>query len=190
MVFNKLPVLDKGFVAFVASGMDDKTLAKLFQHYNKGNINPEFIRMATVTLVFKCPLFVNMFLYRFGLNIVGVEPADSNKEIEFFTPDEGQIRTTEGMDATEIRKHMEYMTGVLKVTQAGYVKDGCDHFVSQVNLPISVYNEVVVSGTLDQWIRFFRSKNLPSPIESYRQTSYNIVKADFRNLDQLMNKVI
>lgn len=189
MVFNEIPVLDKGFVAYVSSNMDSKILGKLSQHYFKGKVNPELFELASVTITMRCPIFVNLFLQRFNFKIISVNPAHrSEDDIETYVPDQSSIKTKDCTEYEEIHKHMGYMAENLLVTHKGYLADKCDHFISQVNLPIGTYNEIIVHGSLAQWINFLNAKNLPIPLESYRKTCFDILKADFRNIQQFVRK--
>lgn len=190
-LFNSSPVLDKGFVSYVHVGLPTKQMNKLSHHYFKASLPANLIKLASATLILKCPLFVNLYLTQnFDLTLIPVVGAGEEAKIETYVPNEGDIRATDVVVSKEIREHIEETASALEVTSKGYEKDGCDHFIAQVNLPISVYNEVIASGSLDKWIRFMKQKNLPAPIEAYRKAVYDSIKADFPNLEQLLTKVI
>jgi hypothetical protein len=61
---------------------------------------------------------------------------------------------------------------------------GCDTFISQIICPISMYNEIMVSGSLKAWTSFTNRKNLPSTIEPYRQAVENILLTHWHFLDE------
>lgn len=190
-LFNQIPVLDKGFVGYVSVGLPTKEMNKLSHHYFKANIPRELIDLGTVTLIMKFPMFVQLHLIQeYGLKVINAQPATSEPKIETYTPTVSDIGSGDTSLSQDIVEHMEQTANSLEVTVKGYQRDGCDHFVSQVNLPIGVYNEAIVHGSISQWVRFLKRKNLPKPVAAYQEAVFQIIKADFPNLNLLMNKVV
>ena len=64
--------------------------------------------------------------------------------------------------------------------------DGCDKFVSQVMTPISVYSELIVHASLTTWVRLISKKNLPKPVELYRQAIEEFLRSAWSNLDDYL----
>src|SRR5690606_10540428 len=83
MLLNKNTVLDKGFVAPLSFNGGGKLLQDLQDHYFKANVNLKLLNIASATLVIKCPLFVQLNLSQYGLDIIST-PSDG---VEAYTPD-------------------------------------------------------------------------------------------------------
>ena len=190
-IFNQVPVLDKGFVAYVSVGLPTKEMNKLSHHYFKAQLPRELIDFGNITMVIKCPLFVKVYLMQeFGINMLNVQPADKQATIETYLPNVAEIGCNEVTTSQDIREHMDQTSQALEITVKGYQDDGCDHYISQVNLPLSVYNEVIANGNLPQWVRFLKKKNLPKPVAAYQEAIFQLIKADYPNINLLMNKVV
>lgn len=190
MQLNKIPVLDKGFVAGISFAMPNKILSTVKSFYFKNNFAPQLYKYANATLILKCPLFINFALYKFNFDILTLNANSDDGLVETYIPNEGEIGGTDVNTAKDIKDAMEQTSSALKLSAEAFVMDGCDNFVAQVNLPISVYNEVMVSGSLELWLKFTKQKNLPKPIESYRQVIEDVLRAQWPNLKQMQQKVV
>jgi hypothetical protein len=65
--------------------------------------------------------------------------------------------------------------------------DGCDLFIAQVNYPLSVYNTIIVSGSLSQWLDYINREGLPTPIEQYRRAIEAAILAEWDMTWELVN---
>ena len=190
MQLNKIPVLDKGFVAGISFSMSSKTLSTVQSFYFKSNFAPQLYKFANATLILKCPLFINMFLSRYDFKTLTLNANSDDGLVETYVPNESEIGATDVVTSQNIKESIEQAAEALKLSSEGFVMDGCDNFIAQVNLPISVYNEIMVSGSLESWLRLTKQKNLPKPIESYRQVIEDILRAQWPNLKQMQQKVV
>ena len=182
MLLNKLNVLDKGFVAPVAFVGNGKLLQDLQDHYFKTKTNLKLLEIASATLIIKCPLFVQLNLSQYGLNII-TTPSDS---VEAYIPNISMIEGESLDDREEIRTYIEMTTQALLLNQKGITMDGASRFTAQLLTPITVYNELIVSGKLNNWLSFLRQNKLPKELEMYRKSVQDTLSSEWRNIEALM----
>lgn len=175
-MFNKIPVLDKGFVALLGSSPSDEFI-RAVMYDNEAT----FLRMATASLIVKCPLFVQLHLGRFDLNLTCIVSKEAPAEA--YVPTEAEVQAKDLETSQMIAADISNTTAALLINPSAYQFEGCDQFVSQVISPISVYNELVVNGTLKQWIDFTtQTQKLPEAIEAYRKVVEDILIAEWDTL--------
>jgi hypothetical protein len=176
MLLNKLPVLDKGYVALVSSSNNGETLKNI-----KGLVDlplHELVEISSLTLAIKAPLFVQLYLSKFQFKIWNI----LQEKPEAFTPDVTDINCPDHAVGTMIANDMAVTTAALLINPKAYQKDGCDYFISQVITPISVYNELVVHGTLKQWLEFTQSMaDVPKPIQGYILAVSDIIRNEWKH---------
>lgn len=182
MLLNKINVLDKGFVAPLSFSGNGKLLQDIQDHYFKTKTNLKLLDISSATLVIKCPLFVQLNLSQYGLNII-TTPSDS---IEAYIPDLSSIDGETLEDKTEIANYIKITTEALLLNHQGIVMDGGSRFTAQLLTPITVYNELIVSGKLANWITFIKQKKLPKELEVFRAAVEDILSSEWRNLDQFL----
>jgi hypothetical protein len=176
MLLNKIPVLDKGYVALISSvnatdvmvDIKDEFFAGELLNKDDSNILSE---MANMTLAIKCPLFVQLNLAKFGLKILTTR----DSKVEAYVPNETEILAPDLQTNRVIASNMFRTSEALLINPLAFQKDGCDRFISQILSPISVYNTLVVHGTLNQWVKFCEQDKLPRPIEAYRSVVTDMV---------------
>ena len=183
MLLNKLTVLDKGFVSLVASSCDGLSLREFKSELFRGQLHSDFLKIASATLYIKCPLFIQLQLSKFGFIITSI-PSPENK-LEVYVPDETEIGSpsleTNRLISDDIYKTSE----ALLINPTAYQQDGCDRFMSQMLMPINLYTEILVHGTLEQWLIFLAQEKLPKPAESYLTTIQGILLCEWDNLKEL-----
>jgi len=181
MLLNKILVLDKGYVALISSSNTTQTMLDIKKEF----FNDEALDkddtlvvsdIANMTLAVKCPLFVQLNLSKFGFRILN---SKINKA-EAYVPNETEIHSSELETNRVIADDMKRTTEALLINPLAYQKDGCDRFVSQIMSPISMYNTLIVHGTLNQWMAFCQQDKLPKPIESYRISISDILTAEWK----------
>lgn len=182
MVLNKVKVLDKGFVAPLSSNITGKQLQQIQDEYFRTKVNMKLLNLCSATIVIKCPLFVQLNLSQYGLNIVST-PSD---DVEAFIPDLTMIEGDSLEDRQHLHQYIKATTEALILNQKGMPMDGADELTAQMLTPINTYNEIIVHGGLREWINFLNQKKLPDAIEKYRSTVFDILRADWGNLDKLM----
>lgn len=174
MLLNKLPVLDKGYVALISSSNNGEVLKNI-----KLLADVPFAELASIsslTLAVKCPLFVQLYMSKFSFRIFNIQ----QDQVEAFQPDFTDVQGIDIETSTIIADDILRTTAALLLNPKSYQKDGCDRFISQVITPISVYNELVVYGSLEQWVRFSESQGLPKPIQVYADMVKEIVRNEWK----------
>ena len=185
MILAEQPVLDKGWIALTAHSNEGKELQDLQHTYFKTEIQPTFLEIANATFIFKCPLFVQLNLSKFYFKLINIP----SEEIESYIPSLSDIGTGSNDDDMFMMNYLRQTTDSLVMNSKALPFDKCDPFIAQTLMPVSVYNKVVVHGTLLQWLKFLKQKNLPKPIESYRSQVQEALKAQWKNIDTLIKMV-
>lgn len=179
MLLNKLPVLDKGYVAILDSSLSGKVLKEIESEHFKGKINIELLDVATLTLQIRCPIFFQVYLQQRKLQTVNV----IEQNVECYTPDVSEINTGDPATDKEITDHISNTTKALLMTSKAYEQDGLNKFMSHAMIPVSVYNTVIVAGPLTEWIKLVNSKRkLPYPIQAYVDVIKDAVEAEWPKL--------
>lgn len=176
---NKIPVLDKGFVTLLSSSMDSKLFAEVSSQFMNGeSVDSRILDANTVHMLVKCPLFVQLSFGDVGLTCF----SQRQSYIEIYSPTVNEIGAKTLKDSEDIAEHMKQTSDALIVNSQTYKMDGCDTFISQINSPISVYNVLLVTGTLSQYVKYCSKKNLPRSIEAYRAAIKDILLANWNSL--------
>lgn len=182
MLLNKVKVLDKGFVAPLSVNITGKELQDIQDTYFRTKINMKLLSLCSATIVIKCPLFVQLNLSQYGLDIIST-PSD---DVEAFIPDLTMIKGDSLEDRQRMQEYISATTEALILNQRGMPMDGADELTSQMLTPINTYNEIIVHGNLRNWVDFLNQKKLPDAMEKYRSTVFEVLKADWGNLHKLM----
>lgn len=157
-LLNKINVLDKGWIALTEA---------YSVKFNNAN--------SWANMRVRCPLFVQLLFGECGLQTKSI----SQKAVDAYIPDLNEICSKSNESDRNIRDSMIETTHALLNNPKSYQFEGCDHFIAQINVPISVYNEFEAVGTLDRWALLTRRKHLPSPIEAYRKIIADVLLAEF-----------
>lgn len=176
MLLNKIPTLDKGFVAFVESMNNGDKLKALSLEFFKSTDITNVVDMAQLTLVIKCPLFVHLNLSKFDLRIVST-PTNT---IEAYIPNLGEIGGQDRETNRLIADDIERTTEALLINPKSYQSDGCDRFISQVMTPINVYTTLIVQGSYKEFQRFCNQASVPEPVKSYTVAVKSIIDMEWR----------
>lgn len=139
-------------------------------------MDERLLSVPTVHIKMKCPLFVQMVFPEYNLNYVVKRSPDKP---EAFIPTVAEVSAQTLEDSEAIQADMERTTRALLLNPAAYQQDFCDPFISQVISPISVYNVIVVSGALSDWLRFVNNISMPGPIEAYRKAVEAVITAEY-----------
>ena len=176
---NKIPVLDKGFVTLLSSSMDSKLFEEVSSQFMNGqSVDPRILDINTAHMLIKCPLFVQLSFSDIGLSCI----SQRQSSIEVYHPNVNEIGAKTLKDSEEIADHMKQTSDAIIMNSGTYKMDGCDTFISQINSPISVYNILLVTGTLSQYVKYCSKNNLPQPIEAYRAAIKDILLANWNSL--------
>jgi hypothetical protein len=128
---------------------------------------------------------VQLNLSQYNLNII-TTPSDN---VEAYVPDVSMIEGESLEDRQEIARYIELTTEALLLNHKGLAMDGSSRFTAQLLTPITIYNELIVSGKLINWIQFIKQKQLPKELELYRKSVEDILSVEWRNIDSLMRSM-
>ena len=177
MLLNKIPALDKGYVALIDVCMGQSMMDAVRDEFFGAQEHRDAHRLSYMTLAIKCPLFLNVYFSTYGLDMLRTIP---DKAIECYLPDVGDIAAPNAYDGQSIAEDIKRTSDILMVNQKAYKADGCDHFTSQVLMPISTYTTMLVGGKYKEWERFCAQANLPKQIEAYRRAVEQIITNEWR----------
>jgi hypothetical protein len=173
-MLNEIPVLDKGYVALFSKSMSREQLLSIQTQYFRSKANSGMLDLPKIHMEIKCPLFVQISLTE---SLSSVSRATGKPEA--FVPSVNDISAQDLETSELISKDINQTTQALLMNPKSYQMDGCDIFISQVISPISVYNTLLVSGTLSQWISYVNKTGLPAPIEQYRKVIKEILLSEY-----------
>mgnify|MGYP001222895835 CR=1 FL=1 len=176
MLLSKIPVLDKGFVALIDSCNTTAKLREMGQEFFGGEYPTSLEELGSMTVVMKCPLFVQLALSKFNLKVIN---ADSGP-IEAYLPNAGDISAPSVADGQAIADDISRTTDALIINPKAYQADGCDRFVSQVLSPISIYTTIIVSGSYSEWCKFAYDERYPRQIKAYSNGIGQILEAEWK----------
>jgi len=180
-LLNEHPVLDKGYVALHSCAPSGLELLQLSKEFFRGRWDDRLLNTAVAHVKIKCPLFVQLMLSEHGLASVAQRVTSKP---EAFVPNVSQVNAKDLEASEAIQRDIEQTTAALLLNPSAYQSEHCDLFISQVISPISVYNVLIVSGSLAQWLSFLSQRGLPSPIEAYRKATENVLFAEFAPLKE------
>lgn len=178
-LLSKTPVLDKGYVAHYSSSPSGQDLTDLSREFFRGVFDERLLSCGVMHLLVKCPLFVQMTFPENGLTYI-VQRAEAKAEA--FIPNVAEVgaQTLEASEA--IQKDIQGTTEALLLNPRAYQSENCDLFISQVISPVSVYNTILISGNLTQWMSYVTHTRAPAPIEAYRRAVESVLFAEFPQL--------
>jgi hypothetical protein len=176
MLINKLPCLDKGYVAYLDSSGNSSKLKDVALEFFKRTDGKFLTDLSTLTVVMKCPLFVQLNLSTVGLKIISV-PAS---EVEAYVPNVGEIGSPNHETNKTIAEDMYRTTEALLINPRAYQHDGCERFVSQVMTPISAYTTLIVHGSYNEWRRFCDQNGMPSSTAAFANAVKQIMSMEWR----------
>lgn len=179
---NEIPVLDKGYVALFSSSMSREELLHVKRFFFKNQITDQLLSKVHLHAEIKCPLFVQL-----SLSEQLSTTTKAGSKLEAFIPAVNDVKAADLETSEMIAKDIEQTTEALLLNPKAYQMDGCDIFISQMISPISVYNTVLVSGSLKHWINYANQKGLPAPIEEYRKVIEHVIRAEYDFLWELFD---
>lgn len=175
-LLNEIPTLDKGYVAIHSCAPSGKELAPLCKEFYKSKYHRDIEHLVQVVFKIKCPLFVQLNFTSFNLRTVTSKDVVA---IDAFVPTIVEINAQNLEASTAIQEDIERTTHALLLNPKAYQSEHCDRFVSQIITPISVFNTLLISGSLAEWTRFIKQTGLPKPIEVYRKAIVEALFAEF-----------
>lgn len=183
MLLNKINLLDSGHVALISSSNVGVRLKELADEFFLADLHDSFLDIATLTIYVKCPLFVQLYLSRYDLKIITVQP--KSEELQAYKPDLTDVGAPDRLDSEAIADDINRTTEALLINPKAYQADGCDRFTSQVIMPISVYTELIVHGSLRAFLDLLKDQPRPKAIAVYKDAINDIVVAEWNQLPQV-----
>lgn len=180
MLLNKIPVLDKGYVALIDSCNTTAKLREMGQEFFGGEYPTSLEELGNMTVVMKCPLFVQLLLSKFNLKVINAETGLSSNEQEAYIPNPGEIGARERLDSEAISDDISRTTDALLINPKAYQADGCDRFMSQVTTPLNVYTTLIVHGSYSEWCKFAYETRVPRPVGAFTMALQQIIEAEWK----------
>ena len=179
MLLNKIPVLDKGFVAVVSSSNTYASLKNLSEEFFDGESADSLKELGTLTLVIKCPLFVQLNLSKYNLKVINTYQLSS--ELEAYIPNAAEVSASDLKTSEDIADDLSRTTAALLINPRAYEADGADRFISQIITPLNVYTTLIVHGAYTDWCAFSQAQaNIPMPIKMYHEAVKQIIDSEWK----------
>ena len=134
MLLNKIPVLDKGYVALLDSCNTTSKLREIGAEFYGGEYPTSLEELGSMTVAIKCPLFFQLYLSKFNLKVID---GNNSTPLEAYIPNPGEVGAPERLDAEAISDDISRTTDALLINPKAYQADGCDRFISQLTTPIN-----------------------------------------------------
>lgn|GEM_PF-3986920 len=176
MLLNKIPCLDKGYVALISSACNGVRLNEVRDEYFGAHDTPALKKFGYMTVAFKCPLFVQTNLSQFNLAILPGRAV----ELEAYVPNAGEIGSRDRQLNEEIADDISRTTDALLINPRAYIADGADRFVAQILTPVSCYTTLIVGGTYNEWLQYIQQRSVPAPLISYINGIKQIMDAEWK----------
>lgn len=183
-MLNEIPALDKGYVALLSCSMSGSSFLSLKKDFFRDKLDSRLLDIPVIHLKIKCPLFVQLTFAEYSLKYI---TSRTQGRPEAYIPTVADVKAVDLEASEAISQDIESTTNALLINPRAYQMEGCDLFISQVISPISVYNVIVVSGTLSQWLSYISQTNLPAPIEAYRARIEEAVMSEFHFLKETLS---
>lgn len=177
MLLNKIPVLDKGFVALIDSCNTTSKLREMGTEFFGGEYPTTLEDLGSMTVAIKCPLFFQLFLSKFQLKVIN---ANISTSTEAYTPNATEIGAATATDSAAISDDIARTTDALLINPKAYQADGCDRFVSQIITPLNVYTTLIVQGSYKEWCSIAFTEKAPAPIKAYMTAIQQIIEAEWK----------
>jgi hypothetical protein len=178
MLLAKIPVLDKGFVALISSCNTTQVLREIDQEFFFGKYPTVLEELGSMTVVMKCPLFVQLDLSKFNFKIINAESAEVQPDA--YIPNASQIGGSDIGTNQTISDDISRTTAALLINPIAYAADGSDHFISQVMTPINVYTTIIVQGSYKEWCAYAYIRKVPGPIKAYTMALQQIIDCEWK----------
>lgn len=180
MLLNKIPILDKGYVALIDSCNTTQKLRDMGSHFYGGEYPVDLENHGYLTLAIKCPLFVQIHLSKFNLRITDANSNNGLSHPEAYLPNAGEIGCPQRLDNEAISDDIARTTDALLVNPKAYQSDGANRFISQIISPINIYTTLIVSGSYKDWVEYIQPYMCPQPIKAYREAIENIIAVEWK----------
>jgi hypothetical protein len=181
VLLNKIPCLDKGYVALIDSCNTTQKLRDIGEEFFFGTYPTSLEEFGSMTVVMKCPLFIQLNLSKYNFRVINAL-STAESDIEVYRPNAGEIMSKERSTSETIAADISRTADALIINPTAYMADGCDRFISQLLTPINTYTTLIVQGSYSEWCKFAyqRPSPLPKPIEAYTIVLQQIITAEWK----------
>lgn len=182
MLLNKIPVLDKGYVALLDSSMTTSKLREVGAEFYGGEYPVALQSLGTLTIAIKCPLFYQLYLSKFNVRIIDANNKNEDSVVDAFLPTGSEIGCRERLDGEAIADDISRTTNALLVNPSAYQSDGADRFISQIITPLNVYTTLIVQASYDEWCNLAcrQQAKLPTSITMYNTAIEQIISVEWK----------
>src|SRR5665213_1954810 len=132
MLLNRIPVLDKGYVALIDSCNTTSKLRDMGQEFFGGEYPTSLEQLGSLTVIMKTPLFVQINLSKFNLRIINADANAMATTPEAYIPNAGEVGAKERLNSESISDDISRTSAALLINPKAYQADGCDRFISQL----------------------------------------------------------
>lgn len=176
MLLNKIPVLDKGFVALIDSCNTTSKLRDVGTEFFGGEYPIALEDLGSMTVAIKCPLFFQLFLSKFNLKVINAK----DSVLDAYIPNAGEVGASTVTDSEVIVDDLTRTTDALLINPKAYQADGCDRFISQIITPLNIYTTLIVQGTYKEWCSIAFTEKAPAPIKAYMVAIQQILECEWK----------
>jgi hypothetical protein len=180
MLLNKIPCLDKGYVALIDSCNTMKKLRDIDTEFFGSRFPGTLMDLGNMTLVMKCPLFVQLNISKFNLKVITADASNSSEPLSAYNPNAGEIGAKERDVCEAISDDLARTAAALLINPKAYQADGASAYISQINTPISTFCTILVQGSYDEWCKFCDQVKAPTPIAAYIDAVKQIKSAEWK----------
>lgn len=177
MLLNKIPVLDHGYVALISSTLPAQTHSDVVDEFFKAQARDELNSVCFAVVAIKAPIFTTLVLSQYGFTLVPTR----HDALQAYQPSVGEIGSPDLETNRLISEDIARTSEALLINPSAYAADGADKFISQIIMPVSTYSTFIVGGSLEQWQKFYKKKNVPAPIRAYADAIEQVIKAEWRH---------
>lgn len=179
ILLNKIPCLDKGWVATYDTSCNSDKLNELAVEFFKRLDGKFLAENSSLAVLMKCPLFIQLNLSQFNLRVTNL-PNIGSDELESYYPNVGEIGSGDLEACQAMSDDMARTSIALLMNHKAYQADGCNRFLSQILTPINTYTTILVNGLYNDWSRFVSQSSAPAPIAAYTVAVDQLLKAEWR----------
>jgi hypothetical protein len=176
---NKLPILDKGYVALFSRSMSNNEFIDARTRLFKGRNDIRLIDCVQVHVSAYTPLFIKLSLIPSNITCFDYP---SRREPDAYIPTVAEINSSKSLEHNErISEDIRQTTQALLLNPKAYTMDGCDSYVAQTITPISVYSEYLATASLSTWISYI-NRDYNSLVKPFAEAVRDILLAEWPNL--------
>ena len=178
---NKLPVLDKGYVAMISCSPSYQDHLCMMSSFFRNRLTHNLIDVTFVHLEVKCPYFILIPMISSGIKVV----SSVNQITDAFCPTIEHISSGSHANDKDISESMRFTIESLMINQKAYVHDGCNSLVASVTTPVAAYWEGVMYASMTEWAKFIFAKGLHPIVKQYQSAISDMISTEYKNLEDI-----